>query len=82
MAAKFFGQFLLEQGLINRQQLLAALEAQHASNPLEPGCRRLIARGSQLGVVAARRVGRVPPRPVTAAAARWRTRSARESSRR
>ena len=34
MAAKFFGQFLLEQGLINRQQLLAALEAQHASNPM------------------------------------------------
>ncbi|MFP7721692.1 chemotaxis protein CheX [Lysobacter sp. A3-1-A15] len=34
MAAKFFGQFLLEKGLINRQQLLAALEAQHASNPV------------------------------------------------
>lgn len=34
MAAKFLGQFLLEQGLIDRQQLLDALEAQRASNPL------------------------------------------------
>ena len=34
MAAKFFGQFLLEQGLIDRDQLLLALEIQHDSNPL------------------------------------------------
>lgn len=34
MAAKFLGQFLFEQGLINRQQLLDALDAQRASNPL------------------------------------------------
>lgn len=34
MAAKFLGQFLLEKGSINKQQLLAALEAQRASNPL------------------------------------------------
>jgi hypothetical protein len=34
MAAKFLGQFLFEQGLINRQQLLDALEAQRASNPV------------------------------------------------
>lgn len=34
MAVKFLGQFLLEKGTINKQQLLAALEAQHASNPL------------------------------------------------
>ena len=34
MAAKFLGQFLLEQGLIDRQQLLDALDAQRASNPL------------------------------------------------
>ncbi len=34
MAAKFLGQFLLEQGLIDRQQLLGALEAQRNSNPV------------------------------------------------
>ncbi len=34
MAAKFFGQFLLEQGLIHRDQLLAALDIQRASNPI------------------------------------------------
>lgn len=34
MAAKFLGQFLLEQGLIDSAQLLEALEAQRASNPL------------------------------------------------
>ncbi len=34
MAAKFLGQFLLEQGLINREQLLAALEIQRDSNPV------------------------------------------------
>lgn len=34
MAAKFLGQFLLENGSITKQQLLAALEAQRASNPL------------------------------------------------
>lgn len=33
MAAKFLGQYLLEAGLINRQQLLDALEAQRASSP-------------------------------------------------
>lgn len=34
MAAKFFGQFLLERGVIDAQQLLRALELQRASNPL------------------------------------------------
>jgi hypothetical protein len=34
MAAKFFGQFLLERGVIDATQLLAALEAQRASNPV------------------------------------------------
>ena len=34
MAAKFFGQFLLENGLIDKNQLLHALDAQRASNPL------------------------------------------------
>lgn len=34
MAAQFFGQFLLEQGLIHRDQLLAALEIQRDSNPI------------------------------------------------
>lgn len=34
MAAKFLGQFLLEQGLISAAQLLAALDAQRASNPM------------------------------------------------
>jgi hypothetical protein len=34
MAAKFFGQFLLESGLIDAAQLLEALEIQRASNPL------------------------------------------------
>ncbi len=34
MAAKFFGQFLLENGLIDKGQLLRALDAQRASNPV------------------------------------------------
>lgn len=34
MAAKFLGQFLLESGLIDRQQLLDALQSQRESNPL------------------------------------------------
>lgn len=34
MAAKFLGQFLLERGTITSPQLLAALDAQRASNPL------------------------------------------------
>ncbi|MFL6591079.1 MAG: chemotaxis protein CheX, partial [Luteimonas sp.] len=34
MAVKFLGQFLLEKGLIDKEQLLAALDAQRASNPL------------------------------------------------
>ncbi len=34
MAAKFFGQFLLERGVISAPQLLAAIDAQRASNPL------------------------------------------------
>jgi hypothetical protein len=34
MAAKFLGQFLLERGSITSPQLLAALDAQRASNPL------------------------------------------------
>lgn len=33
MAAKFFGQFLLEKGVIDAAQLLRALELQRASNP-------------------------------------------------
>lgn len=34
MAAKFFGQFLLEKGLLSSEQLLAALEIQRRSNPV------------------------------------------------
>ena len=34
MAAKFLGQFLLERGVITAPQLLAAIDAQRASNPL------------------------------------------------
>jgi len=34
MAAKFFGQFLLERGVIDAPQLLRALELQRASNPM------------------------------------------------
>ena len=34
MAAKFFGQFLLERGLISKEQLLRALEIQRLSNPM------------------------------------------------
>jgi hypothetical protein len=34
MAAKFLGQFLLERGTLTPAQLLAALDAQRASNPL------------------------------------------------
>ena len=34
MAVKFLGQFLMERGVITPQQLLAAIEAQRASNPL------------------------------------------------
>lgn len=34
MAAKFLGQFLLERGALTAPQLLAAIEAQRASNPL------------------------------------------------
>ncbi len=34
MAAKFFGQFLLENGLIDKDQLLEALDIQRRSNPL------------------------------------------------
>jgi CheY-specific phosphatase CheX len=34
MAAKFLGQFLLENGLIDKDQLLRGLDAQRASNPL------------------------------------------------
>lgn len=34
MAVKFLGQFLMERGVITPQQLLAATEAQRASNPL------------------------------------------------
>ncbi|TCZ88665.1 chemotaxis protein CheX [Lysobacter sp. N42] len=33
MAAKFFGQFLLEKGVISSAQLLRALDVQRASNP-------------------------------------------------
>ena len=34
MAAKLLGQFLLERGVISAAQLLAAIEAQRATNPL------------------------------------------------
>ncbi|OUS31100.1 hypothetical protein A9Q99_04620 [Gammaproteobacteria bacterium 45_16_T64] len=34
MNTKFFGQYLLEKGLINREQLLSALDAQRKSSPL------------------------------------------------
>ena len=34
MAAKFLGQYLLEEGLIDKAQLLAALDLQRASNPV------------------------------------------------
>lgn len=34
MAAKFFGQFLLEAGLIDKDQLLEALQVQRDSNPM------------------------------------------------
>jgi hypothetical protein len=34
MAAKFFGQFLLERGVIDAPQLLRALDLQRASNPM------------------------------------------------
>lgn len=34
MAAKFFGQFLLERGVIDARQLLRALELQRAFNPM------------------------------------------------
>lgn len=34
MAARFLGQFLLERGVITAPQLLAAIQAQRASNPL------------------------------------------------
>lgn len=42
MAAKFFGQFLLEKGVIDAQQLLRALEIQRVSNPAlgELACER------------------------------------------
>lgn len=34
MAAKFFGQFLLEKGLLSSEQLLSALDFQRRSNPV------------------------------------------------
>lgn len=34
MITKFFGQFLLEKSIINKQQLLAALDTQRAQSPL------------------------------------------------
>ncbi|MGY3264501.1 chemotaxis protein CheX [Lysobacter sp. HA35] len=42
MAAKFFGQFLLEKGVIDAAQLLRALEVQRVSNPAlgELACQR------------------------------------------
>ncbi|GAB6197292.1 chemotaxis protein CheX [Lysobacter xanthus] len=42
MAAKFFGQFLLEKGVIDAAQLLRALEVQRVSNPAlgELACER------------------------------------------
>lgn len=53
MAVKFLGQFLLERGLITPQQLLAATEAQRASNPL---LGELAVRQGLLGEAQARRI--------------------------
>jgi hypothetical protein len=53
MAAKFLGQFLLERGVIDAPQLLAAIEAQRASNPL---LGELALRQGLLDEVQARRI--------------------------
>lgn len=45
MATKFFGQHLLEKGLIDKQQLLSALEQQRVDNP------RLGDLATQLGIL-------------------------------
>ena len=53
MAAKFLGQFLLERGVVTAPQLLAAIEAQRASNPL---LGELAVRQGLLDPVQARRI--------------------------
>ena len=63
MAAKFLGQFLLERGTLTPAQLLAALDAQRASNPLlgelaiadHPSGGDLCQRGIQRTAAAVRR---------------------------
>ena len=53
MSAKFLGQFLLERGVITAPQLLAAIDAQRASNPL---LGELAVRHGLLGEAQARRI--------------------------
>lgn len=53
MAAKFLGQFLLERGTLTPAQLLAALDAQRASNPL---LGELAVRHGMLDAAQARRI--------------------------
>jgi hypothetical protein len=53
MAAKFFGQFLLEKGVIDATQLLRALELQRTSNPAlgELACARGMLTADQAQVI-------------------------------
>ena len=53
MAAKFFGQFLLEKGAIDAQQLLRALEVQRVSNPAlgELACEKGMLTADQAQVI-------------------------------
>ena len=53
MAAKFFGQFLLEKGVINAAQLLRALEIQRTSNPAlgEIACEKGLLSADQAQVI-------------------------------
>jgi hypothetical protein len=53
MAAKFFGQFLLEKGVIDAAQLLRALEIQRTSNPAlgELACARGMLTADQAQVI-------------------------------
>ena len=53
MAAKFFGQFLLEKGVIDAQQLLRALEIQRVSNPAlgELACEKGMLTADQAQVI-------------------------------
>lgn len=53
MAAKFFGQFLLEKGVISSAQLLRALDVQRVSNPAlgELACERGLLTADQAQVI-------------------------------